>query len=306
MNGSPRSAVALLLALAAACGGTAPRAWSAPKAAASAATPEETLPGVDLSALAPEQRRLVADWASEAFVYCGAPRTVAATLQAGGTCRHAPRMARLAVRLVSAGLDREKLARALTDYYAGFDARKRARLELSGFGPPLGDPGAPVAIVEFSDFTCPACQMLRPALEQFVKDRPGRVRLHFKPYPIETHLNALEAAQTVEWAREKGAFWAMHDTLFDNPYAFDNDALVSYARQLGLDGADLEAALKSGRLVPKIRASMAEAKAAGLTGTPTLFFNGRMHRVTSFSDADLEFTLEDEEEWTRSGGWSRD
>lgn len=307
MNRSPRPALALIVAgLVAACGTSAPRTWTAPKAPAAAGTPEEVLKGIDLSALTSGQREVVADWARGAFPYCGAPETVAAALQRGSSCRHAPRMARLAVRLAAAGLDRAKLTRAIVDYYSSFDAARRAKLDLQGFGPPLGDAGAPVAIVEFSDFTCPFCQMLRPALEKFVADRPGRVRLQFKPYPLESHANALEAAQAAEWARDRGAFWRMHDTLFDNPYAYDPESLVSFAQQLGLDGADLDAALKSGKYVPKIRGSMAEARAAGLTGTPTLFFNGRMLRETSFAEPDLEFTLQDEEEWVHNGGWIRD
>jgi len=306
MNGPAHPIAALLLAgLLAACGGSAPRNWSAAAPRATAGTPEEVLRGIDLSTLSPPQRQLVADWAQGAFTYCGAPRTVAAALE-GSSCRHAPRMARLAVRLAAGGLDREKLTRAITDYYASFDAQKRARLDVEHFGPPLGDPAAPVALVEFSDFTCPFCQLVRPRLEKFVGDRAGRVRLYFKPFPIASHANALEAAEAVEWARDRGAFWGMHDALFDNPFAYDPESLVSYAQELGLDGADLEASLKSGRLVPRIEASMAEAKAAGLTGTPTLFINGRMHRVGSFSEADLEFTLADEEEWARNGGWARD
>lgn len=307
MTGPARPLATLLIAgLLAACGSGPPRAWTPRAAQPAAGSPEEVLPGVDLSPLTPPQQQLVADWARTAFVYCGAPRTVAASLQAGAGCRHAPRMAHLAVRLAAQGLDRPRLERVLTDYYASFHAEKRARIDVAGFGPPLGDPAAPVAFVEFSDFTCPFCQLLRPELEKFVADRPGRVRLHFKPFPIESHENALESAQAAEWARDQGAFWKVHDALFQDPYANDPDSLAAAATALGLDGADLAAALKAGRYVPRIRASMAEARAAGLTGTPTLFINGRMHRGPSFSEPDLEFTLEDEEEWVKHGGWIRD
>jgi protein-disulfide isomerase len=261
---------------------------------------------VDLAALEPAQRQVVAAWAQNTFSYCGAPRTVSAALRQGSSCRHAPRMAKLAVRLAAAGLDRDKLARAVTDYYASFDARKRVKLETTTFGPPLGDAAAPVAVVEFSDFTCPFCQRLRPTLEKFVADRPGRVRLHFKPYAIESHVNSLEAAEAAEWARERGSFWKMHDTLFDNPFAADPESLVTFARELGLDGDDLAAALESDRYEARVRGSMAEAKAAGIKGTPTLFLNGRMLIAGEFTDAALEFTLEDEEEWNHNGGWVRD
>lgn len=312
MIGSDRPVSALLAALLlagplAACESGPPRAWTPPRSTQLAAgAPEEVLPGVDLSSLTPPQRQVVADWAQATFSYCGAPRTVAASLQAGTSCRHAPRMAGLAVRLAASGLDREKLSRALTDYYASFRPEKRARLDVAAFGPPLGDASAPVALVEFSDFTCPFCQLLRPELEKFVADRPGRVRLHFKPFPIESHEHALESAQAAEWARDQGAFWKVHDALFQDPYSNDPDSLAATATALGLDGADLAAALKAERLLPRVRASMAEARAAGITGTPTLFFNGRMHRGPSFSEADLAFALEDEEEWVKHGGWARD
>lgn len=309
MTVSARSAAALLATgLLASCASSAatPPAASTRIPLPKAGSPEEALPGIDLSALAPEQRKAVADWAEGTFTYCGAPHTVSAALRRGSGCLHAPRMARLAVQLAGAGVPAATLPRVVTDYYASFDARKRARLQLAGFDPPLGDPKAPVAIVEFSDFTCSACQRFRPTLEKFVADRPGRVRLHFKPFAIVTHMNSLEAAQAGEWARDRGAFWKMHDTLFDNPFVADPESLVGFARALGLDGDDLAAALAAERYAAKVQGSMQEALAAGLSGTPTLFFNGRMLRLPGFSEGTLAFTLEDEEEWVRHGGWIRD
>ncbi len=308
MNVSARIAAALLATgLAAACAsGATPAPGPTRTSLPRAGSPEEALPGIDLSALAPEQRKAVAEWAQGTFTYCGAPRTVSVALREGSGCRHAPRMAQLAVRFAAAGVAGGALPRAVTDYYASFDASKRARLDLAAFGPPLGDPKAPVALVEFSDFTCPACQRIRSTLEQFVADRPGRVRLHFKPYAILTHMNSLEAAQAAEWARDRGAFWKMHDTLFDNPFVNDPESLVGFARSLGLDGDDLAAALGSERYAAKVQGSMAEAREAGILATPTLFFNGRMLRLPGSPESTLEFTLEDEEEWVRNGGWIRD
>jgi protein-disulfide isomerase len=301
------AAAVLATGLAAACASGAPRATASPRTAAQkAGSPEEALPGIDLSSLAPAQRAAVSDWAQATFTYCGAPRTVSASLRQGSSCSHAPRMARLAVRLAAAGVPPAALAKVVTDYYASFDARKRARLELAAFGPPLGEERAPVALVEFSDFTCPACQRIRPELEKFVADRAGRVRLYFKPFAILTHVNSMEAAQAAEWARERGAFWKMHDTLFDNAFVNDPASLAAFARDLGLDGDDLAAALDAGRYVAKVEGSMAEARGAGILGTPTLFFDGRMLKLPDFSEPWLEFTLEDEEEWVANGGWVRD
>jgi protein-disulfide isomerase len=282
-------------------------ALARPAAAADPAPPADAaalLPGVPLDGLSNEQKQALAGWAKGAFCSCGCPHTLSGCLREHRTCRHAPRMAALAVRLLRAGAKKEELAKLVDSYYASFD--KRARLDASKFGPPLGSPDAPVTIVEFSDFTCPYCQIIRPALEAFVEARKGRVKLVFKPFPIESHPGALEIAQAAEWARDAGLFWKMHDALFSSPGSHTPDELAAIAREVGGDPESLRAALADQRYVPRIRASQAEARAAGIRGTPTLFFNGRPLAFSDFSDEGLEFVLQDEEEWAKRGGWEHD
>jgi protein-disulfide isomerase len=278
--------------------------------------PEEVLPGVPLESLSEAQRLVVASWAKETFCYCGAPHTVSQCLRTAAregpgnpaaACVHGARMARLAVRLAGAGAGAsvQELGRQVTDYYASFEAPKRARIDVTSFGPPLGEATAKVTLVEFSDFTCPFCAVLRPQLEKFVEDRAQRVRLFYKPFPIESHPGALEAAQAAEWAREQGIFWPFHDKLFGAPHA-SIDVLGDWASELGKDREDLAAALTSGRLVDKVRGSQAEARDAGLRATPTIFVNRRRLVLPDLSDWMLEFTIQDEEEWLEHGGWARD
>jgi len=147
---------------------------------------------------------------------------------------------------------------------------------------------------------------MRPLMEKFVADRPGRVKLLYKPFPIDSHPNAVEAAQAAEWARDQGIFWKFHDLLFTRPHELAGEDLARYATELGKDGADLQAALESGKYRYKVEGSQAEGRAAGLRGTPTLYFDGRMHLGTDYSEWMLEFTLQDEEEWREKQGWSRD
>ncbi len=213
-------------------------------------------------------------------------------------------MAALAARLVRAGAKKDELARLVSSYYASFD--KRAKLDVSRFGPPLGSAEAPVTMVEFSDFTCPYCQLVRPVLESFVDARKGRVKLVFKPFPIESHPGALEVAQAAEWARDQKLFWPMHDALFASAGAHTPDELAALAREVGGDPEALRAALADGRYLARIRESQAEARAAGIKGTPSVFLNGRPLVLMDYSDEGLEFTLQDEEEWTRNRGWQRD
>jgi len=309
---TPLPSAALLLAALASCAGRPPAAPDAATAAASAAaapepsTPEGHLPGIPLDGLSAEQQAMVAEVAQEEFCYCGCPHTISQCLRTHGGCHHAKRMARLAARLALGGLPKPELKKTLERYYASFDRPRRARLDVTAFGPPLGVEAAPVSVVEFSDFTCPYCQLIRPVMEKFVADRPGRLKLFYKPFPIESHPNAVDAAQAAEWARDQGIFWEFHDLLFTRPHDLAPDQLARYATELGKDGTDLQAALESGKYRYKVEGSQAEARAAGLRGTPTLFLGGRIHLIPDYSEWMLEFTLQDEEEWQEKQGWSRD
>jgi protein-disulfide isomerase len=308
---SPFLSAALSLLLLAGCAtgtATAPAPIPAPAQAAGPepTTPEELLPGIPLDGLTPEQAQAVAEIAQEQFCYCGCTHTVSQCLRHHGGCHHAKRMARLATRLAMGGLAKAEVQQALLKYYASFDRPRRAKLDLAGFGPPLGEASAAVTLVEFSDFTCPYCQLMRPVLEKFVAERKGRVKLHFKPFPIESHPNAVEAAQAGEWARAQGIFWTFHDLMFERAHFLSPDELVGYANELGKDGAGLRAALEAGTYRYQVEGAQAEARLAGLRGTPTLFFDGRMHFIPDFTEWMLEFTLQDEEEWQERQGWSRD
>ena len=172
-------------------------------------------------------------------------------------------MASQAVRLARGGATKEELLRQVTAYYAAFD--RRAELALKGFGPALGEETAPIALVEFSDFTCPYCRQLRPQLEAFVEKHAGRVKLVYVAFPIESHPNAVEAAQAAEWAREKGLFW--QPTIGSSSrHALAVDDLAEHAAALGGDADDLRAALADGRFRGRIAVAQAEARNAGLTG----------------------------------------
>lgn len=302
---TPRTALALAAALA--LGPLLAHAASpAPAAPAQAdAALEEALAALPPEARAPAPRKLLTAYAQADYVYCGRPATVASALSAGGACKHAVRQLRLAAGVADrSGVTAEALRTFVGKYYGAFD--RRTKIDLKAFGPPLGDEKAPVALVEYSDFTCPFCQSFRPALEAFVAAHPGRVKLYFKPFPIESHPGAIDAAIAAEWARDQGAFWPAHDAFFSTE-DHGLDALAGAVEGLKLDSSDLRDAVTSRRLLPRVRASQEEARAAGVRGTPTLFMNGRLLELPDNGPAWLEFALEDEEEWLQGGGrWARD
>jgi protein-disulfide isomerase len=254
---------------------------------------------VGASSLTAQQKDVLARVLTDEFCHCGCPHTLLGCLTEHKECKHAPRMAALAARLAGLGLSVNEVLKVLTEYYAGFDAPKRARFQTAGKF--LGDEKAPVTIVEYADFECPFCQQLRPRLEEFVKRNPGRVKLFFKPFPIAGHPHADVAAQAAEWARDNGIFWEFHDAMFDDPKSLDLDSLVALANRLGKDGESLRKAITDRKYSDRVQGTQFEGRRAGVTGTPTLFWNGRKHVIPDYSDTVLEFILEDEEEWARQG-----
>lgn len=276
---------------------------------------EPALPaGLDASALTAAQREVLARVLDRAPCHCGCPHTIAGCIKEHRSCKHAPRTAQLALRVAATGTTAPDLEKFLADYYASFDPKHRSTFNVKDFGPPLGKPEAPITIVEFSDFTCPYCRLMRPVLERWVKKNESRVKLFYKPFPLPNHPRAMEMAEAAEFAREKGQFWPMHDHLFEAGRALSDDELAALAEGLGLKGDELRAALASKRFRPRLFASQAEARAAKLEGTPTLYVNGRRHQLLLGTRADplayaewgLDFTLQDEEEWSKAGGWARD
>jgi protein-disulfide isomerase len=255
---------------------------------------------VGVSTLTPQQKDVLARVLADEFCYCGCPHTLLGCLTEHKDCHHAPRMAALAARLAGLGLSPNEILKALTEYYAGFDAAKRARIETPP-GPALGEAKAPVTLVEYADFECPFCQQLRPRLEAFVKRNPGRVRLVFKPFPIAGHPHAETAAEAAEWARDEGVFWEFHDAMFDNPKLLDADSLASLADRLGKKGDDLRRVLAERKYRDRVQGTQAEGRRGGVIGTPTLFWNGRKHVIPDYSDTVLEFILQDEEDWAAKG-----
>ena len=119
-----------------------------------------------------------------------------------------------------------------------------------------------------------------------MKEYDGRVRLVFKDMPLPSHDLARPAHEAARCAAEAGKFWPYHDKLFAEQPAFERDDLVRYAVDLGLERAPFERCLDEHRFAAAVDADMAQARALGITGTPTFLVNGRplvgAHPVEAF------------------------
>jgi protein-disulfide isomerase len=142
--------------------------------------------------------------------------------------------------------------------------------------PARGPATAPVTIVEFSDFECPYCGGLFPTLKAVEKNYPNQVRIVFRQFPLrKMHPRAQKAAEAALCASEQGHFWEMHDSLFGHQENLSDDALKARAVALNINAAAFNACLDSGKEVAAVDKDLAEGADAGVTGTPTMFINGR-------------------------------
>ena len=169
----------------------------------------------------------------------------------------------------------------------------------------MGSPNAPVQIIEFADFECPLCGEWATVTEPDVRERlikPGLVAIRFYVWPLPMHKNTWAASNAAYCANEQGKFWAMHDRLFYTQDLWNGQAtsnpdknMKAYAKEIGLDQAKFADCYDSGRQLPNIKASAAEAARRGLGGTPTFIIGNQaiedrmsFDNMKKLVDAELE------------------
>lgn len=169
-------------------------------------------------------------------------------------------------------------------------------------GAPVRGPAtAPVTIVEFSEFQCPYCARVQPALQEIMKRHPGKVRIVWRNQPLPFHPRAEPMAQTAMEAfdqRGNDGFWKVHNALWStHPAAHPPSAggfqkspssvpaaaapkwedadLIALAVRAGVSGARVKSAIQTHRHKATLDSDAAAAKSLGAQGTPTFFINGR-------------------------------
>jgi protein-disulfide isomerase len=138
-----------------------------------------------------------------------------------------------------------------------------------------GPSEAPVTLVEYGDYQCPYCGRAY-AIVKAVQDSLGEnLRFIFRNFPITTsHEHAQHAAEAAEAAAVQGKFWEMHDLLFENQAMLDDDHLLGFAEQLGLDLSRFEADMAGHHFADRVREDFMSGVRSGVNGTPTFFING--------------------------------
>lgn len=143
-----------------------------------------------------------------------------------------------------------------------------------------GPADAPAVVSVFSDFQCPSCAFAVEPVKKLESLYEGQVRVVFKHHPWYFHRNARKAAFLAECAGKQGAFWPVHDKLFESQAEWaeapDTKALFNgYLKGLKLDSAALEACVQDPATAVLIDADLEEAEEHWINGTPTFFVNGK-------------------------------
>ncbi len=149
----------------------------------------------------------------------------------------------------------------------------------------LADPvNAPVSIVIFSDYECPYSSQFYFDLQDLAKKYPGRLRIKMRQLPLSKHEQSPLAHEAALAAAAQGKLAGMSELLFANQTRLEPKALYAYARQLHLDDAAFRQAMDTHEYRPIVEEDLLEAKALGITQTPTIFVNGQRFEGAQSTD----------------------
>jgi len=150
------------------------------------------------------------------------------------------------------------------------------RVEVAATGPKKGPDGAPITIVEFSDFECPFCGRVNPAIAKVRETYGDKVQIVFRQFPLDIHRNARKAGEASLCADEQGKFWEMHDGMFENQKTLNPEGLKSIAASIAdLAVPEFNKCLDSGKYADAVEKDVQEGAKAGVSSTPAFFINGR-------------------------------
>lgn len=165
----------------------------------------------------------------------------------------------------------------------------------------LGDSTAPVQVIEFADFECPACMQFATLTEPDVRKlvEQGKISYRYFDFPLEMHRNTWEASNTAACADEQGKFWPMHDALFAAQDQWNGEAtrnpkpvLKGLAQQIGLDVAKWESCYDEQRYRSRIAANRAEGERRHIQSTPTFIIGNKIIPGALDSDKFMSYVAE--------------
>lgn len=167
------------------------------------------------------------------------------------------------------------------------DPQGNVRVNVSADDDPmLGNKNAKVTVIEFSDYQCPFCRSFwKDSFQQLKKEYidSGKIKFIYRDYPLSFHPMAEPTAQAAECADDQGKYWEYHDKIFgeedkkgQGTVTYTVAELKLWASQIGLNSDKFNQCLDSGKYKTEVQKDFDAGNAAGVSGTPSFFINGRL------------------------------
>ncbi|MER3570138.1 MAG: hypothetical protein C4348_00795 [Patescibacteria group bacterium] len=165
--------------------------------------------------------------------------------------------------------------------------------------PPLGNPNAPVKVIEFGDFHCPFCfkayKFIYPQLEKYINE--GKIVFYFRDFPLQSiHPQSFNVHLASRCANEQGKYWEFHKQVFSDYETLgqntgNEDYLFSLSEKLKLNSEQFKECYNSKKYLNDIQNDIQYGTNVGVEGTPTFFVNGKI--VVGFDPNGLEKAIQE-------------
>lgn len=238
-----------------------------------AAGPVDTtpLPGFDTAKLDASKQKLFYTLLGSLQSPCGKAESLRKAMTDDKSCKRAPFAVRYVLTLVEDEVPEPQIR---DDYDEKYDAKERYKIDVSK-APRIGNDDALVRIVEFYDYGCVACRDFKPILDQIIEEHRDKAAAYFMMYPLGNWVDSPSAAQAAIAAAQQGKFNEMHALLFLRAPRHNREAVMEYAKELGLDVEKFAAAYAAASA--QVSSDRAQGEKAGVKTTPTLYINDRKY-----------------------------
>lgn len=248
-------------------------------------------PALHLADLSQEKVRGLTKVFNDEICPCGCPKSFAQCLRMAKGCRPGLMLAQWAADQLKLGHPERFVFQGLSEEISTGYLSSPLPVKTEG-AYHKGDSTAPITIVFFADFACPACKVAHEAIAALLNNNAQKVQLYFMHFPLNA--NAEKAAVAAEAAGRLGKFWEMHDLLFSSEEALSEQHIATLAQKIFNKNqmAQFQKNMKREDLLRKVRAQRDHAvNDLKLLGTPAFLFNGRPYNLT-LTENGLKLRLE--------------
>jgi len=228
--------------------------------------------------LSPAQKKTAQELFRSTYPYACCDESLDRCLKQRKVCKLAKRLRDAICRRVLKGQNAAAIRSALDRRARSMMPTKPVAIDL-GQAPRAGAADAPVTVVAYACARCPFCSKVVPQLHQLVTDGglKGRVKLHFRTFPIRSHPGSVEGGLAFVAAIRLGKFWPYLLKLYREYDSFAEDKLVPWAEAVGMARGAFVKEMRSASARAFLVGCKKEGLRNGVKATPTLFINGRKY-----------------------------